>query len=68
MKSVIALVTAIAAGPMVILAWSLAYPAQCWVLVLPAIIALVLTLAARELARRRRACIADFKLLLTVAS
>ncbi len=55
----IALVSAIATGPALLLIWSLIYPAQCGVLALPAVIALILTLAARDRIRRRRECLAN---------
>ena len=55
----IALVSAIATGPALLLIWSLVYPAQCWVLALPTFIALSLTLAARDRIRRRRECLAN---------
>ncbi len=55
----IPLVIAIAAGPLLLLIWSLTYSAQCWALVLPLIIILISTLAARDRIRHRRQCLAD---------
>ena len=52
-------VLAVAAGPVLLLGWSLFYTASCVVLVIPALMVLVLTLAAREQLRERRRCVAD---------
>ena len=53
------IVAAIAAGPLSLLAWSAFYASSCMVLLIPLLIALVLTLAAREQLRQRRRCAAD---------
>ena len=55
----IPLIFAIAAGPLLLLTWSLTYSAHCWALVLPLIIILISTLAARDRLRHRRQCLAD---------
>jgi len=55
----IPLIFAIAAGPLLLLIWSLTYSAQCWVLGLPLIIILISTLASRDRIRHRRQCLAD---------
>ena len=55
----IPLIFAIAAGPLLLLIWSLTYSAQCWALGLPLIIILISTLASRDRLRHRRHCLAD---------
>lgn len=55
----IPLIFAIAAGPLLLLIWSLTYSAQCWALILPLIIILISTMAARDRIRHRRQCLAD---------
>ena len=59
MGIVIALIAATVAGPAMLLLWSLIYPTGCWSLTLPAFVAVVLMLAGREGALRRRRCLAD---------
>lgn len=59
MGPVFALAAATVAGPAVLLAWSLLYTQSCWVLLIPGLVAVVLTLLARERAVRRRRCLAD---------
>jgi len=59
MGIVIAFIAAIIAGPAMLLLWSLIYPAACWSLAVPLFITLILTLAIREGALRRRRCLAD---------
>ena len=55
----ITLILAIAAGPLLLLIWSLTYSSQCWALGLPLIIILVATVAARDRIRHRRQCLAN---------
>lgn len=55
----IPLIFAIAAGPLLLLLWSLTYSLQCWALGLPLIIILIATVAARDRIRHRRQCLAD---------
>ena len=52
-------VLAVATGPLLLLSWSLFYSASCVVLVIPALMVVVLTLAARDQLRQRRRCTAD---------
>lgn len=59
MERTIVLVIAIIAGPVILLAWSMIYPALCWSLVIPVLVAVILTAAARDPLRKRRQCIAD---------
>lgn len=50
---------AVAAGPLLLLSWSLLYSGPCVVLLIPALMTLLLTLAARDQLRQRRRCSAD---------
>lgn len=59
MGPVIPLVAATIAGPTMLLGWSLIYPLGCWSMLLPAIVAAVLTLARRDRLAWRRRCLAD---------
>jgi hypothetical protein len=55
----LAFVVATIIGPILLLSWTLIYPLSCWVLLIPFLITILLTLAAREQLRHRRQCIAD---------
>ncbi|MDH3527337.1 MAG: hypothetical protein OEN52_10265 [Gammaproteobacteria bacterium] len=59
MLNVVALVAATVTGPAILLLWSLIYTTACWSLALPAVVMIVLMLAIREGALRRRRCLAD---------
>jgi hypothetical protein len=59
MLNVFVLVAATVTGPAILLLWSLIYSTACWSLVLPAVVMIVLMLAIREGALRRRRCLAD---------
>lgn len=52
-------VLTVATGPLLLLSWSLFYSGPCVVLVIPVLVALLLTLAARDQLRQRRRCVAD---------
>lgn len=55
----IPLILAIAAGPLLLLLWSLTYSSHCWALGLPLVIILIATVAARDRIRHRRQCLAN---------
>lgn len=55
----ILLIGSIAAGPLLLMTWSLYYAADCWVLAFPLAMILTITLASRDSTRHRRQCLAD---------